>query len=241
MDILQLTASVETPDGVMPVFEARPKSEPRGAVLVIQEAFGVNDHIQDVATRFAAEGWLALAPHLFHRDGAPVVEYGDVEKALIYTRRLTATGLEANLSACLAHLAERGFEADRVAIVGFCMGGTVAFFAATRFPLGAAATFYGGGVEESRWPGVRPLIELAASLQTPWLGLYGDQDHGIPTRHVDRLEAAVGEASVPAEVVRYPEAGHGFHCDARPEAYDPASARDAWGRTLRWFERHIAS
>jgi carboxymethylenebutenolidase len=192
-----------------------------------------------VARRFGTAGWHAVAPHLFHRDGSPVVDYGDIDKAMIYTRALTGEGLTQDLGACLEHLAAAGIEHRRVGVVGFCMGGSVTFFAATRRALGAAVTFYGGGVEESRWRGVPPLVEMAASLRTPWLGLYGDVDHGIPTAQVERLEAAMASVAVPTQIVRYPNAGHGFHCDQRPQSYDPEAARDAWARTLRWFERHI--
>jgi carboxymethylenebutenolidase len=233
------TITLPTPDGEMPVYEAVPDGDVRGGVLVIQEAFGVNDHIEDVARRLAAEGWHALAPHLFHRDGSPMVEYGDIEKAMLYTRALTAEGLGADIDACLERLGSSGIDEQRVGVVGFCMGGTVTFFAATRRPLGATVTFYGAGVVEPRWRGIPSLVELAPSLQTPWLGLYGDHDHGIPVEQVRRLEEAVANAEVPAEIVLYPNAGHGFHCDQRPQNYEPEAAADGWRRTIEWFARHI--
>jgi carboxymethylenebutenolidase len=117
------------------------------------------------------------------------------------------------------------------------MGGTVAFLAAVRRPLGAAVTFYGGGVTEGRF-GMAPMVELAAHLQAPWLGLYGDADQGIPVDQVEELLAAVATAPVDAEIVRYPDAGHGFHCDMRAD-YHKDSAVDAWKRTLDWFESHL--
>jgi carboxymethylenebutenolidase len=86
-----------------------------------------------------------------------------------------------------------------------------------------------------------PLVELAPGLQTPWLGLFGDEDQGIPVDQVEALRTAVATAPVPTEIVRYPAAGHGFHCDARPDSYHEASAQDAWGRTLDWFERYLPS
>ena len=218
------------------VYEAVPDGKARGGALVIQEAFGVNGHIEDVTRRLAAEGWHALAPHLFHRTGDPVVPYDDIQQAMEHTRALTGDGLLQDVDACLAHLEDAGFGSKRVAITGFCMGGTVTFLVACRRPLGAAVTFYGGGVGESRWKGVPSMLDLAPDLQTPWLGLFGDQDHAIPVEDVERLREAVAGASVPAEIVRYPDAGHGFHCDARASYHEP-SAKDAWARTLEWFDR----
>jgi carboxymethylenebutenolidase len=119
------------------------------------------------------------------------------------------------------------------------MGGSVVVLAAARHALGAAATFYGGGVTAGRF-GIPPLAELAPDLQTPWLGLFGDEDQSIPVDQVEALREAAKKASVPTEVVRYPEAGHAFHCDARDDAYHEASAKDAWRRTLDWFDAHLA-
>jgi carboxymethylenebutenolidase len=233
------TVSVGTSDGEMDLYDVEPQNEPRGAVLVLQEAFGVNDHIEDVTRRFAGEGYRAVAPHLFHRSGAPELEYGNFEKIMPHMQALSEAGLVADLDASLAYLAAAGFPAARVGVVGFCMGGTVSFLAAVRRPLGAAVTYYGGGVAEGRF-GMPPLVELAPSLKTPWLGLFGDQDQGIPVDQVEALRRAAATAAVPTEIVRYPDAGHGFHCDARPDSYHEASAHDGWSRTLDWFERYLA-
>jgi len=232
------TTSLATGDGPMSLYEAIPDARPVGAVLVIQEAFGVNDHIEDVTRRFAERGFRALAPHLFHRTGDPALAYDNLDQVMPHLQALTVEGLEADLGACLAHLADHDIPSGQVAVVGFCMGGTVAFFAGTRWALGAAVTFYGGGVVDGRF-GLPPLVELAAVLRTPWLGLYGDQDHSIPVAHVERLRTALGSVPVDTELVRYPEAGHGFHCDQRPDHFDPPSAADAWRRTLEWLERHL--
>jgi carboxymethylenebutenolidase len=100
-------------------------------------------------------------------------------------------------------------------------------------------TFYGGGVAEGRF-GMPPLVELAPGLETPWLGLFGDEDQGIPIDQVETLRQAAATAPVPTEIVRYQGAGHGFHCDARPDSYHQASAEDGWRRTLEWFGRYLA-
>jgi carboxymethylenebutenolidase len=222
----------------MPAAVAEPAGEPRGAVVVIQEAFGLTDHIEDVAQRLADVGWLAVAPALFHRSGSPVFEYGsDFKDLLPVFSALNAEGIAADLEATIGYLSGRGVPSERIGVVGFCMGGTVALHAATRYPLGAAVTFYGGGVAEGRF-GLAPLVEQATALQAPWLGLYGDLDKGIPVEHVEALRLAAASAPVDTEVVRYAEADHGFNCDAR-ESYHADSAADAWSRTLAWFDKHL--
>lgn len=232
------TTTVPVPDGEMGLYDATPDGAVRGAVVVIQEAFGVNPHIEDVCRRFAGAGYRAVAPHLFHRSGDPVLDYDNIEKVLPHMQAITADGLAADLDATLRYLDTAGFPAPRAGIVGFCMGGTVAFIAAARHPLGAAVSFYGGGVVEGRF-GFPSLVDLAPTLQTPWLGLFGDRDHGIPVEQVEQLRAVAAGAAVPTEIVRYPDAEHGFHCDARP-SYHEDSARDAWARTLAWFDTHLA-
>jgi carboxymethylenebutenolidase len=222
----------------IPIFEAAESGVAKGAVVVVQEAFGVNDHIKDVAQRFAAEGYRAVAPHFFHRSGDPVISYDDLESAMKHIRELTEAGIAEDLNAAYDHLHEDGFGDARIAVVGFCMGGTVAFIEAHERTLGAAVTFYGGGIAEGRF-GAPALLDLAPELKTPWLGCYGDQDHGIPVEQVEQLREAVARAPVDTEIVRYPDAGHGFHCDAR-SAYHEASARDAWSRTLAWLDAHLA-
>ena len=228
-----------TADGSMPAELASPAGTPKGGIVVIQEAFGLNDHIADVAGRFAAEGWLAIAPALFHRQGSPVFDYGDYEKMFPVFKELTAAGVDLDVDAAIAALGERGIPLERTGIVGFCMGGTVSLHTATRVPLGAAVTFYGGGVGEGRF-GYPSCIDAAPDLKAPWLGLYGDRDQGIPVDEVEALRVAVKPLAVDTEIVRYPDADHGFHCDVR-DSYHAESAKDAWARTLAWFDRHLAS
>lgn len=232
------TVSVATGDGAMELYDVEPDDAPRGAVIVLQEAFGVNDHIEDVTRRFAQAGYRSVAPHLFHRSGDPALDYGNFEKIMPLMQALTEAGLLEDLDVTLDYLAGAGFVASRVGVVGFCMGGSVTFLAAARRALGAAVTFYGGGVGEGRF-GMPPLVDLAPGLKTPWLGLFGDEDQGIPVDQVEALRTAAATASVPTEIVRYAGAGHGFHCDARPDSYHETSATDGWRRTLDWFESYI--
>ncbi len=232
------TVELPSPDGAVPAYDAGPDTPARAAVVVIQEAFGVNHHIEDVAQRFVAAGYRAVAPHLFHRDGVNALPYGDFDVVKPHMANLTDKGIRIDIEATLEYLAGEGFAPASTGIVGFCMGGSVAFAAAVDHPFGAAVTFYGSGVLSGRF-GFPPLAELAPALQSPWLGLFGDLDQSIPPEHVETLRSEAATAAVPTAVVRYPDAGHGFHCDARPGNYHEASARDAWSRTLDWFGRYL--
>jgi carboxymethylenebutenolidase len=230
---------VATPDGAMDVYEAAPDAPARGAVVVVQEAFGVNDHIQDVTRRFAAAGYHAVAPALFHRAGGGTAPYDDFTKVMPLFEGVTDDSILADVDATLAHLESRGFDRAQIGIVGFCFGGRVTFLVAARRALGAAVGFYGGGIAAAGGLPFAPLIGESSSLQTPWLGLFGDLDRGISIESVEQLRTALGDAPVAADIVRYPDAEHGFHCDAR-DSYHAESAADGWSRTLAWFDTHLA-
>jgi carboxymethylenebutenolidase len=236
---------LETADGPMACFQAEPQGEPRGAVLVIQEAFGVNAHIRDVTTRFATVGFHAIAPAFFHRavggdPGAGAIEdYTDFAAIFPLFEGLSDDGILVDADAALDHLRISGFADGQIGTVGFCFGGRATFLVALRRALGAAVGFYGGGIATKGALPFPALIEEAAALQTPWLGLFGDDDASIPVDSVEQLREALRGAPVPAEVVRYAGAGHGFHCDARAD-YHRDAAGDAWDRTLAWFDNHLA-
>jgi carboxymethylenebutenolidase len=213
-------------------------SEATRALIVVQEGFGVNEHIRDVADRFAAEGFFVVVPHLYHRSGSPEVPYDDVDQAIELMSKVTASGLTNDLNATTNFLLTVGYGPSSVGIVGFCMGGSVSFYAATLATVGAAVSFYGGGVLTSRM-GLPSLCELSPALKSPWLGLYGDLDTGIAPEHVEALRAATSLAEVETEIVRYPDAQHGFHCDARPLVYNEQAAHDAYRRTLDFLRDHL--
>jgi len=230
--------TTEPVPGGFPLY-ASGKTDASRAVVVIQEAFGVNDHIRDVADRFADEGYLAVAPQLFHRDGSPEVPYDDFASAMPLMANLNKEGITNDLNATTDFLATLGFHAPNIAIVGYCMGGTVSFYAATLGTVGVAASFYGGGLETGRF-GFPPLIELAPELKCPWIGLYGDLDGSIPVEQVEALRAATDAVAFATEIVRYPDAEHGFHCDMRPNNYNEAAAINAHERTLDFFATHLS-
>jgi carboxymethylenebutenolidase len=228
MQIDELT--LETADGPMAAYQAVPDGGARRAVVVIQEAFGINEHIQDVTRRFADAGYHAIAPALFHRAGGGTAPYDDFNQVLPLFEGLTDPGIVMDVEAAIGHLHTAGFEDGATGIVGFCMGGRVTFLVALEHALGASVGFYGGGIVTARFPQFPALIER--------VGLFGDEDSSIPVEDVERLRQELDGADVPSEIVRYPGAEHGFHCDVRP-SYDAEAATDAWARTMAWFEQHL--
>lgn len=232
------TIQLDTPDGPMTALRARPEGDPRGGVVVVQEAFGLTGHIRRVTEALAEAGFVAVAPALFHRSEEQVFGYGDFEKLGPTIMQLSSDTVTMDVDAALAELERQGLPPTRQVIIGFCMGGTVTLATAARLPLGAAVTFYGGGIGEGRF-GLPSGLEAGAALRTPWLGLYGDLDAHIPTDEVEQLRSVVAGAPVPAEVVRYADADHGFHCDERP-SFHAESSSDAWGRTIAFLGEHLA-
>jgi carboxymethylenebutenolidase len=233
--------SIDTANGPMRVYEAVPDTPPTAAVVVIQEAFGVNPHIEDVTRRFADAGYHAVAPDMFHRTGGGIVDYGDFGAVIPHFVGIGDDhAILADVDATLDYLRGIGFADRRIGIVGFCFGGRVTFLTAVNRSLGAAVGFYGGGIVTARFPQFPALVGDVTRIDTPWLGLFGDLDQSIPVEDVELLREALATAPVPAEVVRYADAEHGFHCDER-DAYNAAAAKDAWDRTLDWFARHLSS
>ncbi|MBV8161702.1 MAG: dienelactone hydrolase family protein [Acidimicrobiia bacterium] len=226
----------------MDVYESAPdqgSARAKGGVVVVQEAFGVNEHIESVADRLAERGYHAVAPHFFHRAGGGTVPYGDFSKVMEKYEGLTDDGILADVDAALAVLHDAGWADSSIGIVGFCFGGRVTFLAAIRRALGAAVGYYGGGIVNARIPTFPALIGEVGSLQTPWLGFFGDEDQSIPVEDVEQLRSALADAPVEHDIVRYADAGHGFNRDVSPDAYRPGAAADAWRRLLAWFEEHL--
>src|SRR5262245_42706829 len=234
----ETTHTLTTPDGPMECFDAIPDGDPRGGVVVIQEAFGVNDHIRDVTRRFASAGYHATAPSLFHRAGGGFAAYDDFDAITPLFVGVTDDTTLGDVDASIRHLQESGFVDPRIGIVGFCWGGRVTFLVSIHRALGAAVGFYGGGIASANPRGFPPLIGEAPALKTPWLGLFGDDDASVPVSDVETLRDALTAVSVPTDVVRYPGAGHGFHCDQR-SSYHPEAAADAWVRALGWLDAHL--
>jgi carboxymethylenebutenolidase len=236
---VQITdVAVDTPDGPMRLYACVPEGDATRGVIVIHEAVGVTDYIEDVTRRFADVGYHAVAPALFHRAGGGTAAYGDFEKVAQLFEGLTDASIVMDVGAVVSHLHEQGFADESIGIVGFCMGGRVTFLASLEFALGAAVGFYGGGIVSPRFPQLPPLLERAGELKTPWLGLFGDLDISIPVEDVETLRARLAELDVPTDVLRYATAEHGFHSEARP-SFNAEAATDAWARTLAWFTEQL--
>lgn len=241
MTIATQAHNIATADGPMRLYEARPNGAPKGGAIVVMEAFGVNDHIEDVARRTAAAGYHAVAPDFFHRSGGGYAAYDDFPKVMEYFKAVTDEGILADVDAAIAHLNGAGIANNKIAIFGFCFGGRVTFLASARRALGAGITYYGGGIAKpGGLAGLPALIDDAATMKTPWMGHFGDLDSGIPVDDVEALRAAMAAKSpVPWELHRYADADHGFHCEGRPNVYNEAVAKIAWDRTLAFMAQHV--
>lgn len=232
------TVGLATADGPMDCFETRPPVPAGRAVVVVQEAFGVNLYIQRVTERFAGTGFDAVAPSLFHRAGGGTAAYDDFSKVIPLYEGLTDDGIVMDLDAAFAHLASLGHQPSAVGVVGLCFGRRVSFLAAARRAFDASVGFYGSRLVNPRFPQFPALVDGSATLQTPWLGQFGDEDGSIPVEDVEMLRRALVDAPVPTEIVRYPDAEHGFICDERP-SFNAVVSDDAWPRTIDWFDRHL--
>ncbi len=207
---------------------AIPASGKGPGVIVIQEWWGLVPHIKGVADRFAAEGFVALAPDLYH--GKSTTSPDEAGK-LMMTMRIDEAEKDLRGAAqfLLDHDATTG---AKVGTVGFCMGGALSLYAATKnSQVGACVVFYGGH------PNVKPDL---GNLQAPVLGLYAERDGFVTPDSVRALERQLKELGKPAEIHIYPEADHGFFNDGRAEVYNEAAAKDAWRRVLKFFREHLS-
>jgi len=207
---------------------AKPAANANGkAVVVLQEWWGLVPHVCDIADRFAAEGYVALAPDLFRGDSAD-----NPDDAGRLFMALNIDQAEKDLRGAIAAVKEHGGVSGKVGVVGFCMGGQLALFAATTSAsdVGAAIDFYG------IHPNVKPDF---AQLQCPILGLFAENDDFVNGEAVNALVAAVEAAGKSIEHHTYPGTGHAFFNDSRPEAYSADAAADAWKRTLAFFSGNL--
>jgi carboxymethylenebutenolidase len=231
---------IPVPGGEIPAYRAAPSTGgPFPTVLVVQEIFGVHEHIRDVCRRLAKAGYLAVAPELYARQG-DVSKMTDVQEIVTkIVSQVPDAQVMADLDAAAAWAAEHAHgDPAKLAVTGFCWGGRIVWLYAVHSPKLRAGVAWYGRLEGAADP-LHPKhpLDLAASLKAPVLGLYGGADAGIPNESVERMRKALGAAAGRSEIVLYPGAPHGFHADYRP-SYRETEAKDAWSRMLRWFHGH---
>lgn len=231
---------VPVADGKIPAYRAQPaKGGPFPVVLVVQEIFGVHEHIKDVCRRFAKEGYLAVAPELYARQG-DVSKYTDFREIFAQVvSKVPDAQVLSDLDAAVAWAGRSGAgDVKRVGVTGFCWGGRIVWLYAAHNPeLRAGVAWYGRLVGEATELQPKYPVDVAASLRAPVLGLYGGQDQGIPPADVEKMRTALAAAKQASKIVVFPDAPHGFNADYRP-SYRPETARDAWRQCLAWFREH---
>ncbi len=226
----------------MPAYRSAPAGKTGlPVVLVVSEIFGVHEYIADVTRRLARQGYLAIAPELFVRQGDPS-DFGEVARIQSeIIAKVADAQVMGDLDACVAWAGAHGGDLNRVAITGFCWGGRIVWLYAAHQPrLKAAVAWYGRltGAANAMTP--QHPVDLAAQYKAPVLGLYGGADTGIPLEGVERMKAALAQGSAAArasEFVVYPDTPHAFHADYRP-SYRQGPAEDGWQRLLAWLRRY---
>ncbi|MBU6230361.1 MAG: dienelactone hydrolase family protein [Cyanobacteria bacterium REEB459] len=239
LPIQATTVTLASSELEIPAYLAAPTAPgPFPGVVVIQEVFGVNAHIQSVCQRLAAAGYIAIAPHLYHRQVANFeVGYSPAELALgrQYKAATRSDQLLRDIQAAIAYLDHSPtIRAGGVGCLGFCFGGHVAYLAATLPAIKATACFYGAGIPTMTPGGGEPTLSLTAHIQGRVYGFFGEADPLIPQQEVDQIESALTQHGIPHRILRYPGADHGFFCDQR-SSYQALAAEDAWQQVLELF------
>jgi len=217
--------------GPMAAYVAQPDSAgPHPGLMVFQEAFGVNSHIRKVTDRLAAQGYVAIAPELFHRTAPPGFEgnYQDFPAVMPHAQAVTRETAEADVRATYHWLlANSQVATERISCIGFCMGGRVAFLANSVVGLHSAVSYYGGGIAQS-------LLDRAASEHGPVLLFWGGLDRHITAEHRRAVVEALSASKKPYVNVEFSNADHGFFCDERA-VYEANAARQSWALTLEFL------
>ncbi len=246
--LVTLRTMIKSRGDDMTVYLARPEgSADRPLVLVVSEAFGLHEHIADIARRFARAGYIAIAPDLMFRQGDPMAfpEIGDLVSKLL--QKIPDDQVMADLDACIAWAAEQGADTSTVSATGFCWGRRWTWLYAAHRQLASAVVWY--GIVDGKASGLFPHdprlfprhpVDLGNDLKAPVLGLYGGRDEAISIETIHRMQDALGMGNSQArnsEIIVYPDAGHAFFADYR-ESYVAADAKDGWRRCLEWLARH---
>ena len=238
MDVTNSTVQLNTSDGKMEAYVAQPKDGGTYAgVVVIQEAFGVNSHIKKVTERIAAEGYVAIAPDIFHREAERIIPYSEMPKAIATMQRVVDSKAMEDVGAAIAHLkSQSNVKTGSIGVIGFCMGGRLTYLAAAHHnkDITCAVPYYGGGIAM----GNPSPLSRTGEIKCPMYLFFGAKDQMIPIDQVNQIKTELTAKKVPFQMEVYPEAGHGFFCDERG-SYHEASAKDAWEKTKAFFAQHL--
>lgn len=224
-------AEAPAPQPDVPLSVAEPEGPARGGIVVLHEARGVTDDVLRLVRTLADDGWLAVAPHLYHR-----------ENGATGADQVAALNGDTVLSDCdgtFAWLARRGISADRIGVVGFDTGGSVALVVAASRSIGAAVSVAGGGILQQLSDGLPALVDAAPLLACPWLGLYGADDPLIPLAQVEALRDAAMRSDVATDVVVYPQLRHRPDIAGEDSDGTDPEGTDALARVLGWFDSHL--
>jgi carboxymethylenebutenolidase len=229
---------VKASDRDIPAYRAKPdRSGPFPVVLVVQEIFGVHEHIKDVCRRLAKAGYFAIAPEMYVRQG-DVSQLKSIDDIRVIVARVPDSQVMSDLDAAAAFAAGDGGNADKLGITGFCWGGRITWLYAAHSPkLKAGIAWYGKLVGEASPLTPKHPVDVAADLQAPVLGLYGGADQGIPLDTVEAMRGACAKAGKTCEILVFDGAPHAFHADYRP-SYRAEPAKDGWARLPAWFKQH---
>lgn len=232
-------------DGEIPAYRAMPdKGKNFPTVLVVQEIFGVHEHIRDICRRFAKLGHLAIAPELYARQGdVSKLPMNEILSKVV--SKVPDEQVMSDLDAAVAWAAKNKGNTSKLGITGFCWGGRIVWLYAAHNPkLKAGVAWYGRLIPPppERASPLQPKapLELVGQLKAPVLGLYGGKDTGIPVADVEKMRAALKAAGSKSEIILYPDAQHGFHADYRP-SYNKEAAQDGWKRLQEWFKKYGAA
>jgi carboxymethylenebutenolidase len=223
-ELVEFPSNGRTDNGYLAI----PEKGSGPGVIVIQEWWGLVEHIKDVCERFAGEGFVALAPDLYH---GKTTKSPDEAGKLMMSMRIDEA--EKDISGAIAYLLDHeATTGDKAGVVGFCMGGALALYTATKnAKVGACVVFYGGH------PNVKPDLP---KLESPVLSISGDKDKSVRPDVVHKLEQQVKSLGKQIDVIIYPGADHAFFNDTRPAVYVPEAAADAWQRTIDFFSKHLS-
>ena len=227
-------------DGEIPAYRAMPeKGKSFPVVLVVQEIFGVHEHIKDICRRFAKLGYLAIAAEMYARQGdVSKLEMNDIMKVV---QKVPDAQVMSDLDAAVAYAGKNKGNTGKLGITGFCWGGRIVWLYCAHNPgVKAGVAWYGRLVGQSSELTPKHPVDIAASLKVPVLGLYGEKDGGIPLNTIEQMRQELKKGSSKSEIIVYPDAPHGFHADYRP-SYLKDAAEDGWRKLQEWFKKYGAA